>query len=160
MRENEIIRNESARLENQQIQSQLLNITPPITPDVRSPPRAPQRGGQGRVSTVVTISYEDTAPRRMRIDHHNPDIFERNLFRDFNMATLDTPPFGVPLSPKKPLVTQCEQPFEATDCNICLEELKETNKFITRCGHQFCGCCMITHMRRNDFCPTCRGVLI
>ena len=154
-RESEIIRNESARREREQIRNDMSHYTPPITPVPHSPPPAPSRGGQGQVRRVVTISYEDTAPRIMRVNH--VDNIERNLLREFDLATLDPP--TAPLSKKK-LVTQCEQPYEATDCGICMEELKNTNKFITRCGHQFCGCCMITHMRTQDFCPTCRGILV
>jgi len=158
MRENEIIRNESARREREQVRNEmsLYLSTPPLTPEPHSPPPAPSRGGQGRVTRVVTISYQDTAPRRMVTVNHVDNI-ERNLLREFDLATLDPP--TAPLSKKK-LVTQCEQPYEATDCGICMEELKNTNKFITRCGHQFCGCCMITHMRTQDFCPTCRGILV
>ena len=155
MSENEIIRNESARTEREQIRNEMSHYTPPITPVPHSPPPAPSRGGQGQVRTVVTISYEDTAPRIMRVNH-----VERNLLREFDLATLDPPTFGAPLTQKKTLATQCEEPYEATDCGICMEELKNTNKFITRCGHQFCGCCMITHMRTQDFCPTCRGILV
>ena len=160
MRENEIIRNESARREREQIRNEmsLYLSTPPLTPEPHSPPPAPSRGGQGQVRRVVTISYEDTAPRIMRVNH--VDNIERNLLREFDLVTLDPPTFGAPLTQKKTLATQCEQPYEATDCGICMEELKNTNKFITRCGHQFCGCCMITHMRTQDFCPTCRGILV
>jgi hypothetical protein len=154
-RESEIIRNESARREMLQIHNDMPPYTPPITPDPHSPPPPPSRGGQGRVTRVVTISYQDTGPRIMRVNH--VDNIERNLLREFDLATLD-PPRAPPS--KKKLVTQCQQPYEATDCGICMEELKNTNKFITRCGHQFCGCCMITHMRTQDFCPTCRGILI
>ena len=92
MRESEIIRNESARREREQIDNEMglyLN-TPPITPDPHSPPPAPSRGGQGRVTRVVTISYQDTAPRRMVTVNHVDNI-ERNLFREFDLATLDPP---------------------------------------------------------------------
>ena len=154
-RESEIIRNESARREREQIHNDEMSLyTSPTASVPGSPPPAPSRGGQGRVTRVVTISYQDTAPRRMVTVNHVDNI-ERNLLREFDLATLDPH-----LTQKKPLATQCEQPYEATDCGICMEELKKTNKFITRCGHQFCGCCMITHMRTQDFCPTCRGILV
>jgi len=161
MSENEIIRNESARTEREQIHNDMPPYlsTPPQTPIPDSPPPASSRGGQGRVTRVVTISYQDTAPRRMVTVNHVDNI-ERNLLREFDLVTLDPPTFGAPLTQKKTLATQCEEPYEATDCGICMEELKNTNKFITRCGHQFCGCCMITHMRTQDFCPTCRGILV
>jgi hypothetical protein len=94
MRENEIIRNESARREREQIRNEmsLYLSTPPLTPEPHSPPPAPSRGGQGRVTRVVTISYQDTAPRRMVTVNHVDNI-ERNLLREFDLATLDPPTF-------------------------------------------------------------------
>ena len=158
MRESEIIRNESARREREQINDGMSIYRSPTASVPGSPPPAPSRGGQGRVTRVVTISYQDTAPRRMVTVNHVDNI-ERNLLRDFDLATLDPPTYGA-VTQKKPLATQCQEPYEATDCGICMEELLNTNKFITRCGHQFCGCCMIKHMRTQAFCPTCRGILV
>lgn len=149
-REGEIIRNENIRRENDMI----YNSTPPITPPPHSPPGAPRRGGEGRVNRVVTIHHDNNPSGILTLINEAANIeTERNLLREFDIATLTT------YHENKILVTQCEQPFEATDCGICMEELKQTNKFVTRCGHQFCGCCMIRHMRTQDFCPSCRGVL-
>ena len=91
-RESEIIRNESARREREQIHNDMPPYlsTPPQTPIPDSPPPASSRGGQGRVTRVVTISYQDTAPRRMVTVNHVDNI-ERNLLREFDLATLDPP---------------------------------------------------------------------
>lgn len=58
-----------------------------------------------------------------------------------------------------PLVNCVEEPCQATDCPICMEDLKQTDLIITRCGHQFHGTCMLQHMKKYDNCPLCRGVL-
>jgi hypothetical protein len=58
-----------------------------------------------------------------------------------------------------PLIDCAEEPCKTEDCPICMEELKQTDILITRCGHQFHGTCMIRHMKLNDNCPMCRGVL-
>lgn len=43
-----------------------------------------------------------------------------------------------------------------THCPICLEELGTKNIFITKCGHTFCGDCMITNTQITNTCPICR----
>mgnify|MGYP003706078657 CR=1 FL=1 len=57
------------------------------------------------------------------------------------------------------LIDCVEEPCVATDCAICMEDLKKTDLFVSRCGHQFHSTCMVVHMRRHDNCPMCRGVL-
>ena len=57
------------------------------------------------------------------------------------------------------LVDCVEEPCVATDCAICMEDLTKTDLFVSRCGHQFHSTCMVVHIRRNDNCPMCRGVL-
>lgn len=56
------------------------------------------------------------------------------------------------------LVTR-EEAVEATECAICMDELKQTNKSILRCGHQFCGDCIFKHFqeRGGTKCPQCRS---
>lgn len=58
-----------------------------------------------------------------------------------------------------PLVSCVEEPCQTHDCPICMEDLKQTDLLITRCGHQFHGTCMLQHMKKHDNCPMCRGVL-
>ena len=58
-----------------------------------------------------------------------------------------------------PLVNCVEEPCQIHDCPICMEDLKQTDLLITRCGHQFHGTCMLRHMKLHDNCPMCRGVL-
>lgn len=61
---------------------------------------------------------------------------------------------------KKQLVTCVECPCETTTCAICMEDLTQVDLMVTRCGHQFHSGCMITHLRKKDDCPLCRGILI
>lgn len=71
----------------------------------------------------------------------------------FNDENIDTPK-------KKQLVTCVECPCETTTCAICMEDLTQVDFMVTRCGHQFHSGCMITHLRKKDDCPLCRGILI
>ncbi len=57
------------------------------------------------------------------------------------------------------LVDCVEEPCQIHDCPICMEDLKQTDLLVTRCGHQFHGTCMLRHMKTHDNCPMCRGVL-
>ena len=59
-----------------------------------------------------------------------------------------------------PKLVECvEEPCQIHDCPICMEDLKQTDLLVTRCGHQFHGTCMLRHMKTHDNCPMCRGVL-
>jgi hypothetical protein len=61
--------------------------------------------------------------------------------------------------PSNTLVDIVKLPCHSNDCPICMEDLLQTDLFVTRCGHQFHGTCMIQHIKHNDNCPMCRGVL-
>ncbi len=79
-----------------------------------------------------------------------------NLLSLFNQVadqhnTLDEPTNLVKLSDKI---------IETDSCPICFNTLAQTNKTITRCGHQFCGDCFIKHIKSSNSCPSCRGLLI
>tara|TARA_E500000178_G_C16738787_1_gene624977 strand:+ start:39 stop:767 length:729 start_codon:yes stop_codon:yes gene_type:complete len=52
--------------------------------------------------------------------------------------------------------------FECTDdkCSICLDNIKEKNKTITPCGHQFCFTCLYPAIEKQNKCPMCRAELI
>ena len=55
------------------------------------------------------------------------------------------------------------QPFESDACSICMEALQPTDLFVTRCGHQFHGTCMLNHItssNTNNHCPSCRGHIL
>ena len=45
---------------------------------------------------------------------------------------------------------------ESCDCPICMEPIGDKNKFVTACGHTFCGTCILTNAQRNTKCPMCR----
>lgn len=59
--------------------------------------------------------------------------------------------------PIQNLNPQQEKAFEATECPVCCESLAETNKVITRCGHQFCVTCFVQSLdNKKNECPMCR----
>jgi|SaaInlV_150m_DNA_5_1039734.scaffolds.fasta_scaffold04733_6 hypothetical protein len=46
--------------------------------------------------------------------------------------------------------------MEIIECAICYEEIGETNKCVTPCGHDFCFKCMVKSFQMNETCPMCR----
>tara|TARA_X000000950_G_scaffold178272_1_gene216402 strand:+ start:2657 stop:3001 length:345 start_codon:yes stop_codon:yes gene_type:complete len=51
--------------------------------------------------------------------------------------------------------------IKTNECIICFEKLKKTNKFILRCGHQYCGDCFIIYLKSNGTtCPQCRTTIV
>jgi len=43
------------------------------------------------------------------------------------------------------------------DCPVCFIAIGDNNTATTRCGHRFCLECMVTHARKSNECPLCRG---
>ena len=69
-----------------------------------------------------------------------------------------------PPAPKKRKRTKTPQPTkpfvqEENHCNICFDDLKETNKVITKCGHKFCIECYTRAARNKNDCAVCRKKL-
>ena len=48
---------------------------------------------------------------------------------------------------------------EENQCNICFDDLEETNKVVTKCGHKFCVECYTRAARNNNDCAVCRKKL-
>lgn len=46
-----------------------------------------------------------------------------------------------------------------SECPICLEEIGETNKITTKCGHIFHASCIIQNLHVSQMCPLCREVI-
>jgi hypothetical protein len=90
----------------------------------------------------------------------NDDLFS-DLDSSFDWAELLNEPIPIPtpLATSTQLVDCVKEPCKALDCPICMEDFQKTDVFVTRCGHQFHGTCMIRHMKQYDNCPMCRGVL-
>lgn len=102
------------------------------------------------VDTVVTSLYNDISPIR-------PNVLFPEWDSEDDTSILDIHPVQVSYSTK---LAQCvQEPCKTDDCPICMEDLHATDLFVTRCGHQFHGTCMIRHIKLNDNCPMCRGVL-
>lgn len=152
---------EAARRESENIGYQ---TPPPNTPALSSPPHLHPTRTWSHYSAptatatepIETVFLNLTDQNLLNINDHYHDNIERNLLNEFDIAlSLSQHP-----PPSQNLAPISLQPIETTDCPICMDQLKQTNKFITRCGHQFCGCCIIKHLRTHNFCPSCRGILV
>jgi len=110
------------------------------------------------------------------IDLTTPDALLQELENlDFSSILSDTDPdldddsmpnleemfmFDEPVKQVNVALVDCvEEPCQTIDCPICMEDLKKTDLFVSRCGHQFHSTCMVVHLKLNDTCPMCRGVL-
>ena len=49
---------------------------------------------------------------------------------------------------------------ESNTCSVCLELIGNTNVFITKCNHKFCGTCILKNFHNSNLCPLCRSELI
>ena len=122
-------------------------------------PNAPRRMRTNRRNLPPRISSEPELVNLFQniesvID--NDDIFS-DLDSSFDWAELLDEP--TPIAASTTLVDCVKEPCKALDCPICMEDFQKTDIFVTRCGHQFHGTCMIRHMKQHDNCPMCRGVL-
>jgi hypothetical protein len=83
--------------------------------------------------------------------------------------TMETPPpttqfMTPPPAPKKRKKTKTPKrpkPYiqEENHCNICFDDLEDTNKVITKCGHKFCVECYTRAARNKNDCAVCRKKL-
>ena len=127
-----------------------------------SPPPAPERlpltiqpisdFGEGTATMLLT---ENMPPGLTRIPSFD-DI--ANIFNDDDNYSDDDLPDLIPIEPKK-LPDCVDKPCSTDSCAICLDKLSNVDLFVTRCGHQYHGTCMISHIKKNDNCPLCRGLL-
>lgn len=99
---------------------------------------------------VVTSRYNDLSPIRPTVLFPEWDSEDDTSFLD---TYIHLPPFS------NKLVHCVQEPCKTNDCPICMEDLHKTDLFVTRCGHQFHGTCMIQHIKLHDNCPMCRGLL-
>ena len=83
--------------------------------------------------------------------------------------TMETPPpttqfMTPPPAPKKRKKTKTPRRpksyiQEENHCNICFDDLEDTNKVITKCGHKFCVECYTRAARNKNDCAVCRKKL-
>ena len=140
------------------------NNNPYITPNrSRSPsPQAPltiqpiSDYGYGFIGRSMLLEG-NTPPGLTRIPSFD-DI--ANLFNDASEEEVDDNdlPDLIPIENTK-LVDCVEHPCSTDNCAICLDKLSNVDLFVTRCGHQYHGTCMIQHIKKKDNCPLCRGLL-
>ena len=129
-----------------------------------SPPTAPER----RPLTMQPISDFGEGTATMFLRGNMPPGLTRipsfddiaNLFNDANEEEVDDNdlPDLIPIENQN-LVDCVLQPCSTDSCAICLDKLSKVDLFVTRCGHQYHGTCMIQHIKKKDNCPLCRGLL-
>ena len=155
------------------------NNNPYITPTrSRSPsPQAPltiqpiSDYGYGSGSGSATMLLRGNIPPGLTRIPSFDDI--ANLFNDASEEEVDNwdvpdlneeevddndLPDLIPIENTK-LVDCVEHPCSTDNCAICLDKLSSVDLFVTRCGHQYHGTCMIQHIKKKDNCPLCRGLL-
>jgi hypothetical protein len=153
--------------------------TTPTTPTRRTIPHTPSTPRHTRINRDILDdsfdsfdSFDSNITTEIDFDGLNTDFDSDNLASWDDLARLDellthmphtptdTPPH-TPHTVAQPtqLVDCVKQPCESTDCPICMEDFQGTDLFVTRCGHQFHGTCMIRHMKLQDNCPMCRGAI-
>jgi len=132
-----------------------------VTPSVNhvTPPRSPER--MVRSEVVYTPSTRNRTPvaplepvRRSRTQ--NAVHFTSTILFPLSDEELSTRTYHH-------LPEPVAQPFHTETCSICMEDLKPTDLFVTRCGHQFHGTCMLNHItssNTNNHCPSCRGHIL
>jgi hypothetical protein len=133
-------------------------ITPPHTPD-----RNPERMG-----VQHEVAFTPSTRNRLPVAHLDADSVRNSTSRYANdiSPTILFPLFDeeeTPTHTSMPLANPVAEPFQCDTCPICLEHLLHTDLFITRCGHQFHGTCMLNHITSRyttDTCPTCREHLL
>ena len=118
----------------------------------------------------IASKYEvsQKIPNKRKMKQHMSDYFDRPCLVDYLYSpiptTLTKSRMIKDLTSRWRIYTVVrvnynhEKP-ENDDCPICMEDLKQTDLLVTRCGHQFHGTCMLRHMKTHDNCPMCRGVL-
>lgn len=76
-----------------------------------------------------------------------------------NFPVMTPPP--APRKKKRTKTPKRQKPYIQKDnnCNICFDDLKDTNKVITKCGHKFCVECYTRACRNNNDCAVCRKKL-
>ena len=131
----------------------------PTTPTRRALPRVPNapfritnNRNQDTLNASFDSGFDDNTDTHANLD---------DLFSDIDsLSDLDDLLTNLkPNAHSTRLVDCVAEPCKADDCPICMEDFHNTDLFITRCGHQFHGTCMIRHMKLHDNCPMCRGVL-
>ena len=76
----------------------------------------------------------------------------------FVVSVRTKPTYDLALQPDVPeVLDDIIAKKEECSCPICMEPIGDNNKFVTACGHTFCGTCILTNFQRNTSCPLCRG---
>lgn len=108
----------------------------------------------GELETLAQEFEEMDRQTTSELEMISQEFYERGI----------TPPFTPPPAPKKRKRTKTPKrpkPYiqEENQCNICFDDLADTNKVITKCGHKFCVECYTRASRNKNDCAVCRKKL-
>ena len=135
-----------------------------MTPSINlvAPPRTPER--MVRSEIVYTPSTRNRTPvTGVRTLEPIPSAVSQRALNITPTILFPMNDEEMPTRTCRQLAEPVAQPFHADTCSICMEDLKPTDLFVTRCGHQFHGTCMLNHITirdTNNDCPTCRGHIL
>lgn len=101
---------------------------------------------------------ETIIPEPFELYNNQPDNLNNNL--DNIRQSLYT----IEREIKTEMQRENTQPNKENECPICMEEIKERNYVMPKCGHQVCVNCFVANMKRNHntghLCSECRQHII
>lgn len=139
-------------------------VTPPSSlTDIRFDlSYSPSTRNRRPIGSILDTPDSHIIPRSLLRELDNVDF--SSIFSDsdteFDSLPDLEPMFDAPVKRIAVALVACvDEACQSTECPICMDDLQKTDLFVSRCGHQFHSTCMVRHMRQNDNCPMCRGVL-
>jgi hypothetical protein len=123
--------------------------------NIVTPPRTPER--MVRHDVVYTPSTRNRTPVAPLAPVRNSTSQQAVHFTPTVLFPLNDE--ELPTRTHRHLPEAVAEPFQTGTCSICIDDLTPTDLFVTRCGHQFHGTCMLNHItshNTNNDCPVCR----
>jgi hypothetical protein len=100
-----------------------------------------------------TVIYEPIKLQNNETDNLNNNI--DNIRQSLNALELEI---------KTEIQREITQPNNLNECPICMEEIKERNYVMPKCGHLVCVKCFVINMKTNHntghLCSQCRQIVI
>jgi len=118
------------------------------------------------ISTQMLHNGEVTMTLRLRKstmqhdvtgDHHVTEASVIYMEKRVDAFRMEWDGFKVYLVKRKQTPLR-EEVIPETRCPICMDDLTNCDKIVTRCGHQFHGSCLIKYIGTSStmVCPCCR----
>ena len=110
-------------------------------------------------SRRARIEHRDQQPRQQERQHIRARMIQPREPRAVNPIQELINQDNIDCNKKQGELIKSKPAIETDSCPICFEDIdSNTNNMILRCGHQFCGDCIISHMQciGGLKCPLCR----